>query len=175
MKYLKRINELFDDEFQKNLHEIPYLKGEITPQKISSGQNLLGMSDRMLNQLCHSCPWIIELGYRRSGSILSVGFSNSLRHSAKDEVFYFLNIEIVDYGRDLYNLNFTSKVIGNGREIYNDSIKNSQMDLNQLINYLNKIIYPMVVDFNNYLSKMFDEKPVSYTDKKVRPFNPKFN
>ena len=175
MKYLKRINELFDDEFQKDLHEIPYLKGEITPQSLTSGEDILQKGDKLLNQLAHSCPWIIELGFRRSGSILSIGFSDTLRHTAKDEVFYYLNIEIVEFGKSIHNVNFTSKVYGNGVEIYNENIKKSQLTIPQLIDFLNKTCYPLVVDFNNYLEKMFSEKPVSYTDKKIRPFNPKFN
>ncbi len=175
MKHLKRINELFDDEFQKDLHEIPYLRGEITPQSLSSGENILQKGDRTLNQLVHSCPWIVELGYRRSGSILSIGFSDTIRHTAKDEVFFYLNIEIVEFTNNIYNINFSAKAIGNGRDIYNESIRKQQLNVNDLIEFMNKTCYPLVVDFNNYLTKMFSKSPVSYTNKFIRPFNPKHN
>jgi hypothetical protein len=175
MKYLKRINELFDTEELRDQNEIPYLRGEISPKKLVSGENLIGKDDKLLVKLIESCPWIVELKYVRSGSILAIGFHETINHSPTDNVFYYLNIEIVEFTNKTYNINFNAKVMGNGREIYNESIRKGQLDINDVTTFLNKNCYPLVVDFNNYLSRMFSQQPVSYTNKRIRPFNIQHN
>ena len=77
MRYLKTY-ELFDTEDLKAQFEIPYLKGELDPSEISKWANLKDELDPELNRIVNDVPWLVELKYRRSGSVISIGFDNHI-------------------------------------------------------------------------------------------------
>lgn len=179
MKYLKYINELFDSEELKSQFEIPYLRGELSPEEISKWKPLENELDGELNQIINEVPWLIEMKYRRSGSILSIGFDNHIvygqHEDGKEEsVFYYFLIEIVKF-RDEYSLNVYAKCHGNGQQIYNESMIKKAMPYKEMISNLKRPAFNMLVDFNNFIKSYFGESHFSVKDKNTIVFNPRLN
>ena len=178
MKYLKTY-ELFDNEDLKSQFEIPYLRGELSPEEISKWKSLKNEMDPELNQIVNEVPWLIELKYRRSGSVLSIGFDNHITYGKAEDgreesVFYYFLIEIVRF-RDEYSLNVYAKCHGNGQQIYNESMIKKAMPFNEMISLLRRPVFNMLVDFNNFIENYFGESNFSVKDKNTVVFNPRLN
>ena len=179
MKHLKTINELFDTEDLKSRYEIPYLTGEMSPSSIKKWIPVktpteLGL-DKLLIRLLENCPFLVELKYRRNGRILELGFSDTINYDPKNQVFYHFSMEIVEYVNGAYGLNVYAKCIGNGKTIYNESMIKRVDNFGDLVNLIKRPTFNMLIEFNNYLSKIFDKSHFSITDKGVVMFNPKMN
>jgi len=179
MKYLKTY-ELFDNEDLKSQFEIPYLRGEMSPEEINKWKNLKdGLLDTELNRIVNDVPWLVELKYRRSGSVLSIGFDNHIvygksKDGKEESVFYYFLIEIVKF-RDEYSLNVYAKCHGNGQQIYSESIIKKSMPYKEMISQLKRPVFNLLIDFNNYIEKMFGESNFSIKDKDTLVFNPLHN
>lgn len=178
MRYLKTY-ELFDNEELKSQFEIPYLRGEMDPNEINKWKNLKDRLDPELNQIINDVPWLVELKYRRSGSVLSIGFDNHIvygqHEDGKEEgVFYYFLIEIVRF-RDEYALNVYAKCYGNGRQIYTESLIKKSMPYSEMINQLKRPTFNLLIDFNNFIESYFGESHFSIKDKETLVFNPLHN
>jgi len=171
MKYIKKLNELFDNEELKAQFEIPYLKGEIP----LDGESMIGRSDRLLASLVNACPYLAELGFRKSGNILSIGFSDTKSFNDKDKLFYYFNIELVEYSDDRYTLNVYAKCIGNGHTVYDESLIKRSMGFIEVCSQINRPVLNILIDFNNWLEKTIDVSHFSIKTKDVSIVNPKMN
>ena len=86
LKYIKRINELFDSPELKDRLEIPRLSGDLDPEKLVSYPSIINPEiDSLLESLCASIPWLQELGFvRDNNKTLRLGFSGT-----KDDKYTF--------------------------------------------------------------------------------------
>lgn len=178
MRYLKRINELFDDEELKSQFEIPYLKGELVGGG-SKWRSLKSDLDPDLTRIITDVPWLAELKYRRSGSVLSIGFNDIIIYGKSEDgreesVYYHFLIEIVRF-RDEYALNVYARCYGNGHQIYSESIIKKSMPYTEMISLLKRPVLNLLIDFNNYIERMFGKSNFSVKDKNKIIFNPNMN
>lgn len=175
MKHLKKINELFDDENLKSKFEIPFLKGEMSPDKLAKGKDLLKVNDPLLLSLVRACPFLMELGYRRVGKTLSFGFDDTKVYSEEDQVFYYFFIEITEFGEGKYNLISQARCVGNDQVIYNESEKFQSVSIIELYSKIKGPVFRLLVDFDNWLEEMFDEDYFSLKDRDIVIFDPGMN
>lgn len=178
MRYLKTY-ELFDTKDLKSQFEIPYLKGDLDPSEISKWKNLKDELDTELNRIVNDVPWLVELKYRRSGSVLSIGFDNHIIYDKSEDgreesVFYYFLIEIVKF-RDEYSLNVYAKCHGNGQQIYSESIIKKAMPYSEMISQLKRPTFNLLIDFNNFIENCFGESHFSIKDKNTLVINPLHN
>jgi hypothetical protein len=178
MKYIKTY-ELFDNEELKSQFEIPYLKGDLNPGDISKWKPVGSDLDPDLNRFVNEVPWLIEMSYRRSGNVLSVGFDNHINYGknkdGKDEsVFYYFLVEIVKF-REEYSLNVYSRCQGNGHQIYNESMIRKSMPYKEVVSLLRLRVFDMLVKFNNFIRDYFGQSHFSISDKDKVVFNPRLN
>lgn len=173
MKYLKTY-ELFDNEDLKSQFEIPHLQGKFDIEEIEKWKPMKNDLDPELTQIINEVPWLIEFKYRRSGSVLSLGFENTIKYDEDNQVFYYFLIEIVKF-QDTYGLHVYAKCHGNGQQIYNESLIKKAMPYNEMLSQLKRPVFNMAVDFSNFIEKMFKESNLSFKDKEQIIFNPNLN
>lgn len=173
MKYLKRINEIFDSEELKDQFEIPYLKGDLDPSKVLKWEKVKDDSDnKLLNSIVRACPFVADLSYRKGTNSLELGFKDTIH--GDNQVFYYFLIEIIDYS-NFYNMNMYATSIVNGRKTYNESLIKGRLSFIDLCDILNDKVFKELVDFNNYLEDNFDRSHFFIKNKKNIVFNPNLN
>jgi hypothetical protein len=169
MKYLKKINELFDTEDLKAKHEIPYLTGVLNGSEVLKWEKII-TKNNFLFTLVESCPFLTELGVNISGNIINIGFQNFKKYNEKDEVFYYFNIEIIKYV-DSYGLNVNYVCYSNKQKIKEGNIRDINLDFIKLTKILNSKVFDELIEFNKFIEKMFGFKHFS----NLRLINPRMN
>ena len=176
MKYLKTINELFDSEDLKAKYEIPYLQGEFSPMNISKSGNLIGtLENPLLTNLTRNCPFLIELGWRKNGKILQLGYDGGGEFEDGGEVFYYFMMEITEFGPDKFNFNVYAKSIERGEVVYDKSLKKGSLTFIQLVNEIKRPALNILIDFDNWTEERYGEDNFSIDDKNISIFNPEMN
>jgi len=167
MKYLKSINELFDDVDIKSKMEIPYLRGDIDFKKIVSNKSLIREGDQLLGKLAMNCPYIGHLGYRRiSKNLIDLGYNANLNFGEGNDVNLYFIIEIMEHATTKsYICNVYAKCVGNNRTLYSESINRSIMPYNELVRCMNGEILNLLIDFNKFTSHTFNYKGFPYLDR----------
>jgi hypothetical protein len=163
MKYLKTINELFDDSDMKSKFEIPYLQGDIDFKNIASNKSLVKDGDNLLGRLSMNCPYIGHLSYKRlSSSLLNIGFQTEIN---LDGIIYFV-IEIMEHASSKkYLCNSYAKCVIEGKTLYDKKINKSLMGYNELVTLLNNEVLDMLVDFNKFTNDNYKVKEFPFTDR----------
>ncbi len=161
MKYLKTINELFDDPDVKSKFEIPYLKGDLDPKNIS--KNIVKDGDNLLGRLSMNCPYIGHLSYKRlSNSLLNIGFQTEVN---LDGIIYFV-IEIMEHASTKkYICNSYAKCVIDGKTVYDKKVNKPLMGYNELVSLLNNEVLDMLIDFNNFTNDNYKIKEFPFTDR----------
>ena len=169
MKYLKRINELFDDYDLRDANEISYLTGDIGSEIVSKWGKVKS-DDPLLDRVIFSCPFVIGLKYRRNGNILEFGFNGDINNG-----FYHFNFEIVEFRNGEFGLNVYSKCVNNNNKIWNESFIKRTDSFAKLCSYLNRDVLDLLVRFNNFLKSEFGISHYDIDQEGVDVFNPRLN
>lgn len=167
MRYLKSINELFDDVDIKSRMEIPFLRGDIDFKKIVSDKNLLKEGDQLLGKLAMNCPYVGHLSYRRiSNNLIDIGFNKNLNFGENNDVSLYFIIEIMEHASTKsYLCNVYAKCVGNGKVLYNESINRSIMPYSELVRCMNNEVLNLLIDFNKFTNHTFNYKGFPYLDR----------
>jgi hypothetical protein len=169
MKYLKRINELFDDSDLRDANEIPYLTGDISPETVSKWKKVKS-DDPLLDRVIFSCPFVVGLNYRRNGNILEFGFNSNI-----DNGFYYFTCEVVEFRNVEFGLNAYTRCIIDNNKLWDESFIKRTDNFVKLCSYLNRDILDLLVRFNNFLKSEFGISHYDIDQEGVDVFNPRLN
>jgi hypothetical protein len=151
MRYLKKINEVFDSEELKSSMEIPYLKGDFDPQKILKWWIPVTSSDKNIRELLYSCPFLSELNYYEKDGILNIGISGG-----NGPYTYMFSISIFK-GMDVWYVRFTELIRKNGSDILleGDQVKiEGSSKFKKLADIINGEGFDRLTRFNFVLGKI---------------------
>lgn len=167
MKYLKSINELFDDVDIKSKMEIPYLRGDIDFKKLVSDKSLMKDGDTLLSKLSMNCPYVAHLFFRRiSNNLIDIGFNKELSYGQGNDVQMYFVIEIMEHATTKsYICNVYAKCIGNGKVLYNESIHKPIMPYDVLVRCMNNEVLNLLIDFNKFTDRTFNFRGFPYMDR----------
>jgi hypothetical protein len=168
MRFIKKINELFDDGSLKLSHEIPYMSGDLTPISILSNSRIYKFDDGLVRKLSMDCPYVNYLSYNRVGNLLVVGYYKESQNSDNEESVISFTIEISQHnGTDSFICNTYARCMVNGKKIYNESIIRSIMSYDNLKDLLNNSILDLLIDFSKIMVKKFNVNIIPSYDKKT--------
>jgi hypothetical protein len=153
MKYLKRMNELFDDEKIRSKFSDDYLSGDFSPEDTLTWNNY--SFDKILDKLLESVNYLNSLKFNKTGSILEFTFEE--KREGLDLLF---NIEVSVFQSGTFNLNVISSSFINDKKDWSESELKSFKDLSSLINFLNGKVFSMIKDFSDYCEQ-YDIKVIN--------------
>lgn len=163
MRYLKRIDELFDTPELKGMFEVPYMKGEM-PLDYYVKNAKMGTSDPLLNNILYTAPFIMPLKYKRSGNLLSLGFDKDFKFNDRDAYVLFV-LEIREVSDKKYLVNLTSKIHKNGSVGYNNSFNKSNLTLSELMVFLRTEFLDAFIEICTLTKSEFDWSILKTLDK----------
>lgn len=164
MKYLKTINELFDDAEIKSQLEIPFLKGEIQFRNLVKDKNIVKEGDTLLAKLLINCPYISKLGFTRlNRSILNIGFKKNLNFGEGNDVLMYFVIEIMEsIPTKNYICNVYAKCVGNNKDLYEEKANKGIMSYDNLVEFINGKSLNILIDFTKFTDHTFKYSGVPY-------------
>jgi hypothetical protein len=163
MRHIKRINELFDDFDIKSQMEIPYLRGDLSPDKLI--KNLpVNTTDPLFDNIILNCPFVKFLMYGRpNSSLLNIGYQKTIQFDAANNVIIYYIIEIMENKSSKTVIcNVRASCFGNGQKLYYEEINKPFMSYEKLFSFLNSEALDLLIDFTKYTEKMFNFKQMPY-------------
>ena len=151
---IKKFNELFDSSDLKSKFEIPYLKGDLK-RDIPNWKNA-NSENKFADRIAYHCPFLIKMGYRSDGNLISFGFSHDIKFGVSDFVFIYFSIQIRTVGDETYICHVFARATRKGRELYNRSHESDKMNFEELSNYIEDIGYNTLTEFNSWTLDNFD-------------------
>lgn len=167
MRYIKKLNEFFDDDDLKSSMEIDYISKKIPFKEIIKDKNIIKQKDLLLSKLLMNCPFISNLGYNRNGKLLTLGHSNKIVFSDTDNVTISFYIEIIENkSTESYTCNVQAICIGNDHKLFNESIIKGIMTYDKLVNLLNLNVLNLLIEFNKFTKRNFSYEIVKFNNRK---------
>jgi hypothetical protein len=159
MKYLKRIDELFDDEKIRSKFSYDYLSGDLSPEDTLEWDEY--SFDSILNNLLEKVPYLNSFRSNRIGNILEFIFEEK-----RDGLHLLFLIEITGFESGSFTLNVLSSSFVNDKEDWFKSDIKRFKDIQPLLEYLKNDVFKMVNEFSDYISqydiKIINSKKIKY-------------
>jgi hypothetical protein len=146
MKYLKRINELFDDEKTRSKFSYDYLSGNLSSEDVLDWKKY--NFDGLLNKILEKVKYLNSFTNRKIDSILE--FTLEEDRNGLNLVF---NIKVNRFESGSFMLNVLSYSFIDGKEDWSDSDSRMFDDIESLINYLNNEVLKSLEEFSKYSSE----------------------
>lgn len=148
MKYLKRIDELFDDEEMRSKFSHEYLSGDLGPEDVNKWDKY--EYESLKNQLLEEVPYLNSLDFRKTGNINQFVFNEY-----RDGLFLLFDIQIVAFENGKYMLaNYVKSLVDDKVDWSVDFIKGNK-SLDEIIKLLNNNVKANLDKFVDYV-KQYD-------------------
>jgi hypothetical protein len=146
MKYLKTINELFDDEKTRSKFGEDYLRGDLSPEDTLEWDEYT--FDGLLNKILEKVRYLNSFSNRKLGSMLEFTFEEN-----RDGLNLLFNIEITRFESGSFMLKVISYSFIDEKEDWSESDRKMFNDIESLINYLNNEVLKSLERFSKYSSQ----------------------
>jgi hypothetical protein len=169
MKYLKTINELFDDSEMRDRNEIPFLTGNLSAKSVSKW-NSVNTDYNLSDRLIFSCPFLDSLENSETGNIIEFNFDGSVEGG-----FYYFLIEVIHLSKEKFTLKVNAKSIVNNKVQYQKEMSRKVNSFNDLCSLINRDVLDMLITFNNFISDEFGVSNFQFDQEGISIFNPRLN
>ena len=143
MKYLKKINELFDDEEMRSKFSHEYLSGDLGPDDVNQWDKY--EINPVYQKLKDSVNYLSQLDFRKIGNILEFSFTQE-----DDGFLCIFTIEVTIFSNK-FLLKSISNTIIDDQEDWNKLYIKSLNSIEEVISHLNNQVRKIIYDFSNYL------------------------
>lgn len=148
MKYLKRINELFDDEQNRIRFSDDYLSGDLSPEDVDVWDKY--EYESVKNKLLEKVPYLNSLTFRKTGSINQFSFNEY-----QEGLFLLFDIQVVAFENGKYMLASYAKSLVDDKVDWSIDFIKSNKSLDDVINLLNNEVRTNLDKFSEY-AKQYD-------------------
>jgi hypothetical protein len=148
MKYLKRVNELFDDESRRSDFSYDYLSGDLSPEDTIKWDKY--KINPVKEKLLEDVPFLNLLNFREVGNINQFSFNEY-----REGLFILFDIHVVLYSNGKFMLaTYFKSLLNNKIDWSKDFIKTGK-SLEEVIQLLNNDVKKLLDEFSIYV-KQFD-------------------
>ena len=149
MKYLKTINELFDDIEIRNKFGREYLSGDLSPESTLDWNEY--KADSLLTELLEKVTYLNSLESKRLDKGLFFSFSEE-----KDGLLLYFEIQVTEFANNRYILNIIASSSINDKMDWEEDLVKNIKSKEELFNVLNTLGFKMIKKFNDYCKSEFD-------------------
>jgi len=157
MKYLKTINELFDDIEIRNRFGKEYLSGDLSPESTLDWDEY--KADPLLTELLEKVTYLNSLKSKRLDKGLYFSFSEE-----RDGLLLYFEVQVTEFANNRYILNIIAASSINDKMDWEEDLVKNIRSKEELFNKLNTTGFNMIKKFNDYCEKEFD---ISIIDNRI--------